>query len=628
MAPLASRQPRFSTRETELLARQIGVCFMAYGLYYLVWRIGWTLNLSALWLALPLVAAEAMGFIDFCLFLFMSWHIPGLKSEPPPEGLSVDVYITTYNESTEILRSSILGAVNMRYPHATYVLDDGARADVAALAKALGARYIARSEHEHAKAGNINHALTETSGDFIAVFDADHVPHPQFLERTLQYFTEERVALVQTPQEFYNLDSIQHASAKHEGEAHWHEQALFYRVIQPGKDRSNAAFWCGSSAVLRRSALEAIGGVATETITEDILTTIKLHAAGWRTAYHNEILATGIAPDDLDAFLTQRKRWAQGAMQILRSRYNPLWTKGLTDPPAAELLGVDEHVLRVVPEARASADAARRAGHRHPADARVRVGLRGALRSVLRARTRRELALRPWLRALLRYGAIQSAEGVRVRAGVRRAGRATLAAVRSDAQVAASTARAGNHRRAAASHAAREQRLRDGLGRVRGGHARHRRLAAAGARVNGYLGRLQRRYHWARGPSGALALSPPGALSLRPPRAVDHRRAVPTGALPGVIDGYDAGRAVVYSTRWRWLGVRRSSSISRLPGDARLQSSALVMNSVPLASGGPFRVGVQFTELSDAERDALTLYLFTGETDRTHGQSDEELAAA
>ncbi len=323
----------FRNSEREILARAVGMSFAVFGAYYLVWRAGWTLNLHALWLSVPLLAAEMTAYLDFLLFLFVTWRVPEPRALLPPSGLKVDVYITTYNESTELLRNTILGALHMRYPHKTYVLDDGARSAVAGLARSLGAQYVSRADRTHAKAGNINHALLRTKGDFIAVFDADHVPHPQFLERTLGYFVDPKLALVQTPQDFYNLDSIQHRGSRGSAAAaRWHEQALFYRVIQPGKDRLNSVFWCGTGAVLRRSALASIGGVATETVTEDILTSIKLHAAGWRTVYHNEVLATGIAPDDLDAFITQRRRWAQGAMQILRSRYNPLWARGLSIP--------------------------------------------------------------------------------------------------------------------------------------------------------------------------------------------------------------------------------------------------------------------------------------------------------
>lgn len=321
---------RLRASERDTLARFVGVYFAAFGAYYLVWRAGWSLNLDALWLAIPLLVAEAAGFLDFLLFLFMTWRVPAPRSIEPLPGRTVDVFITTYNEDPEILRSTILGAVHMRYPHRTYVLDDGRRPDVARLAQELGAEYITRPDATHAKAGNINHALAQTSGEFVAIFDADHVPHPQFLERTLGYLAEDaRLALVQTPQEFYNLDSIQHGAGASRG-VMWHEQSLFYRVIQPGKNRLNSVFWCGSGAVLRRSALEDIGGVATETVTEDLHTTIRFHKRGWRTAYHDETLAAGIAPDDLESFLTQRRRWAQGAMQILRSRDNPLWTRGLS----------------------------------------------------------------------------------------------------------------------------------------------------------------------------------------------------------------------------------------------------------------------------------------------------------
>ena len=247
------------------------------------------LNLDALWLALPLLFAEILGFVDFLLFFFITWSVPRPRVEQAPAGMSVDVYITTYDEEPDLLRSTILGAVHMRYPHETYVLDDGRRPAVRALAESLGARYVTRDDTRNAKAGNINHALGVTGGDFIAIFDADHVPHPQFLERTLGRSEDERVALVQTPQEFYNVDLIQHAGDASEGsDTRWHEQSLFYRVIQPGKERLNSVFWCGSNAVLRRSAIESICGIATDTITEDIHTTVKLHKAGWRTAYHNE----------------------------------------------------------------------------------------------------------------------------------------------------------------------------------------------------------------------------------------------------------------------------------------------------------------------------------------------------
>ncbi|MEX1252834.1 MAG: glycosyltransferase family 2 protein [Dehalococcoidia bacterium] len=239
----------------------------------------------------------------------------------------MDVFITTYNEDISILRATALGCLAMERPHETYLLDDGQRLEVERLAVELGCHYLTRPANTHAKAGNINNALSQTDGQFIAVFDADQVPHPDFLVRTLGFFQDDRLALVQTPQDFYNLDSVQHVSDPRTGDV-WHEQTLFYSVIQPGKDRMNAAFWCGSNALLRRSALEGVGGVAVGTVTEDIHTSMRLHQAGWKSRYLNRTLATGIAPADYGAFLTQRLRWAQGAMQLLRSD-NPLLVRGL-----------------------------------------------------------------------------------------------------------------------------------------------------------------------------------------------------------------------------------------------------------------------------------------------------------
>jgi cellulose synthase (UDP-forming) len=163
------------------------------------------------------------------------------------------------------------------------------------------------------------------------------VPQPDLLDQTLGYFADERVAVVQCPQEFYNLDSVQHAPGS-SGPHPWHEQSLFFRVIQPGKNRWNAAFWCGSPSVVRRSALESVGGVA-QSITEDILTSLRLHARGWRTVCHPGVVAYGIAPQTYRAFNIQRHRWAQGAMQILRSRENPLFLRGLTLPQRLNYLG-------------------------------------------------------------------------------------------------------------------------------------------------------------------------------------------------------------------------------------------------------------------------------------------------
>jgi len=198
---------------------------------------------------------------------------------------------------------------------------------VAELAERLGARYRARTEHDHAKAGNINAVLPELDADLVAVFDADHVAHAGFLTRTMPYFADPRVALVQTPQDFYNVSSFEHVQQR--GGRRFGEQELFYRALAAGRNRWQAAFWCGTNAIVRLAALRDVGGVATDTVTEDIHTTIRLHRRGWRTVYHNEVLAQGLAAGTAEQYLGQRLRWGTGAMQVLRTE-NPAVVSGLT----------------------------------------------------------------------------------------------------------------------------------------------------------------------------------------------------------------------------------------------------------------------------------------------------------
>ncbi|WP_347057482.1 glycosyltransferase [Blastococcus sp. HT6-30] len=200
------------------------------------------------------------------------------------------------------------GALRRRRPGAVRDDDLERRAGDRAPAPARpgSRRYVSRPEHDHAKAGNLNHALALVRTDLVAVLDADHVPDPDFLSRTVPYFADERLALVQTPQHFYNTSSFEHLRPG----VDLHEESLFYRVIQAGKHHAGAAFWCGTNAVLRVGALREVGGVATESLTEDLHTTMKLHRAGWRSTYHNEVLARGLAAGSPDAFYAQRRRWA------------------------------------------------------------------------------------------------------------------------------------------------------------------------------------------------------------------------------------------------------------------------------------------------------------------------------
>ncbi|GIW00058.1 glycosyltransferase [Roseiflexus sp.] len=461
------------------LLRVLVATNLLLGFLYLSWRYTATINWSAWPIALGLVVAETYSYIDAWLFGLTLWRLKQRgEPPPPPSQATVDVFITCYNEPVEIVRETAIAARDIRYPHRTYLLDDGNSSAMRAMAQEIGIGYLVRSEEwkgkqRHAKAGNLNNALCQTNGEFVLVLDADQIPSPDILDRTLGYFADERVALVQTPQWFYNVPPDDPLGS---------QAPLFYGPIMQGKDGWNAAFFCGSNAILRREALMQIGianyvrdlelrvqralrtaetllrravrqaqavnngaalaaindlqaavrasrrmlregrpiqevtwyfqqraaaaarplvaedlarlraevatipglnededlttnlsrslddetilheltirersplaaiatvrelllavdvdrsdeaqpvmPLATISVTEDMATAMRLHAAGWRSVYHDEILARGLAPEDLRSALQQRLRWAQGTIQVML-RENPLFIRRL-----------------------------------------------------------------------------------------------------------------------------------------------------------------------------------------------------------------------------------------------------------------------------------------------------------
>jgi cellulose synthase (UDP-forming) len=458
--------------------RVIVVVSMVLGVYYAGWRWTSSINWEAWWIAVPLVMAETYSLLDSFLFGITVWRLKQRgEAPPPPPGATVDVFITTYNEPIDMVQATARAARDIAYPHKTWILDDGAREEMKAAAEEIGVGYITRSEDwknrpRHAKAGNLNNALFATEGEFLLILDADQVPESTILDRTLGWFRNDRVALVQTPQWFSNVT---------ESDPLGSQAPLFYGPIQQGKDGWNAAFFCGSNAVLRRDALMQLGVVgyvrgvrkalertlrtaddvlkqarraagkeegpavvaaldqvgaavrdaraelaagepyseityrfqrrveaasagivnadmealradleairdlpvdtdselrvpviddaaldqlarrqwsplgalesvqalvrsvdvdrddeaqpvmplATISVTEDMATAMRLHGMGWESVYHHEILAIGLAPEDLGTMLQQRLRWAQGTLQVLL-RENPMVQPGLS----------------------------------------------------------------------------------------------------------------------------------------------------------------------------------------------------------------------------------------------------------------------------------------------------------
>jgi cellulose synthase (UDP-forming) len=317
-----TRIGRFFDRHP-LPLRAFAVLALLWGVGYLTWRIGWSGEGASPVAFAMLLVTEVYGLWALGTLAWYSWSRPAAVRPPVTHGVSVDVYVCTYDEPTEVVAATLAGCRALTYPHATYLLDDGRRPEMEELAQVAGARYLTRPDNSHAKAGNINAALPRTEGELVLMLDADHVPMPDALDALVGYFDDERVGLVQSPHDFFNHDSVQHYVVGR------HEQSLFYRVVCPGKDRHGAAYWCGSAAVLRRAALLEIGGVATETIAEDFHTTIRLLRHGWSSRYHDEVLVQGLAPHDLDGYLLQRDRWARGNLAVFTLPESPLRAREL-----------------------------------------------------------------------------------------------------------------------------------------------------------------------------------------------------------------------------------------------------------------------------------------------------------
>ena len=320
----------FRNLKGERLRRVIAVLAVAVTIYYLYWRVTETFNPNALFFSWTLWCAEVFGFFTTLLFFFTVWKPTTREAPEPLEGRTVDVLIPTINEPVEVLRKTLLACNDLKYPHRTLVLDDGSRDEVRELSEELGCIYIAREKHENAKAGNLNFGLEHSEAEFIAVFDADHAPLPHFIDRLMGYFRDDELGFAQAPQEFYNIDSFQHRVSP-EKKYIWAEQGLFYYIIQPGRDHWNAAYFVGTCAIIRRKALDDIGGFATGSITEDMMTSIRLQSEGWGSAYHNEPLAYGIAAETIVPFHIQRRRWGLGGWQVF-FKANPFFIKGLSFP--------------------------------------------------------------------------------------------------------------------------------------------------------------------------------------------------------------------------------------------------------------------------------------------------------
>lgn len=304
---------------------------------YIWWRTTQTLHFDnplAAGLGIGLYLAELYAWLILVLgYIQCVWPLERKVREisgPPETWPTVDIFIPTYNESLELVQDTVFGAMDQDYPpdrFKVYILDDGRRPEFEEFARKVGCGYITRTDNKHAKAGNLNNAIPQTTGELLCIFDADHVATRAFLQLTVGWFqADPKLALMQTPHYFYSPDPVQRnirAVKDIPGEGD-----LFYGVVQKGNDFWNATFFCGSCAVIRRSALEETNGFAGETVTEDAHTALKLQRRGWNTAYLNTRLSAGLATERLALHIGQRARWARGMTQIFRID-NPMLGPGL-----------------------------------------------------------------------------------------------------------------------------------------------------------------------------------------------------------------------------------------------------------------------------------------------------------
>ncbi|WP_282113978.1 UDP-forming cellulose synthase catalytic subunit [Pseudoalteromonas arctica] len=324
---------------------------------YLWWRYTETLNWDdplALALGGGLLLAETYAWLVLILGFFQTVNPLERKPVPLPKDTdlwpTVDVYIPTYNEPLSVVRPTTLAALSIDWPADklnVYILDDGKRSEFKDFAAEIGVGYLARSDNNHAKAGNMNSAMRYTDGEYIAIFDCDHVPARSFLQMTMgQFLKDSKVCLVQTPHHFFSADPFERNLNNHSQIPN--ENMLFYGLIQDGNDMWDATFFCGSCAVLKREALDNIGGFAFETVTEDAHTALRMQRAGYKTAYINIPQAAGLATDSLSAHIGQRIRWARGMAQIFRLD-NPLMGKGLSIPQRLCYINAMLHFLSGIP---------------------------------------------------------------------------------------------------------------------------------------------------------------------------------------------------------------------------------------------------------------------------------------
>ncbi len=295
----------------------------ALGFYYQWWFSGD--QMRSPWLIVTFVIAIVYGVVQLMgnWILYLATHRTIKKHVPTAiPDITVDVFVTACGESPALVERALKAARDMRGTHQTYLLDDGLDPVLERLAHRLGVQYLARRDSKDLKAGNVNAALAQTSGDVIAIFDIDHAPKPDFLERTLGHFSDSEIGFVQVMLTFENDEEGWVAQAASDSSLD------FYNPTSIGSDGLGSTTLVGSNAIIRRTTLESIGGYRPG-LAEDLATSIAIHAEGWQSVYVAEPLAPGYAPPDLAAWFAQQLKWARGVFELLITDY-PRYFRKLT----------------------------------------------------------------------------------------------------------------------------------------------------------------------------------------------------------------------------------------------------------------------------------------------------------
>lgn len=323
------KQPHEIIDATVSVPKGLIILNVLASIIYIFWWLDFS-HAGVLWLYIPLLIGEIYHVFQALAYAITIWNQKKSIAPRKTNSPMVDVFITVCGEPTEIVKKTVTAALAMDYPNFNvYVLNDGRGRkvpnwkDINKMAISLGAKAISREHNIGAKAGNINNALKETSAPFITIFDADHVPYTSYLKSIMPYFSDEKLALAQAPQYYQNRQDSFLTTAT------WEQQELFFGAICRGKSQMNSTFWCGTNAVVRRKALEEIGGVPENNIAEDFLASLFMHEKGWNSVYVSKILAEGLAPHNLQNYVIQQFRWARGSSELI-FKYNPIFNKKLT----------------------------------------------------------------------------------------------------------------------------------------------------------------------------------------------------------------------------------------------------------------------------------------------------------